>query len=170
MARGIKGGTTKSWLCFLSLALVVAAAGVSLPLAAHGGSFIDKDTFYYLNVSYFRGGFLSDSKLIVKINNRRVNFFGDEYSRIMRYGGTDSAIVNDLLVKGKNTISVEIERVKGAGAPDKEPCEFGLVLELKKKGEMVDTGKSVSPIFRVEKKLEDHTFKQPVIAQGEFVI
>jgi hypothetical protein len=166
----MNNGASRSWFCFLSIALIVVAAGVALPLAAHGGSFIDKNTFCYVNVSYFRGGFLSDSKLIVKINNHKVNFFGDEYSKIMRYGGTDSAIVNDLLTKGKNTITVEIERVSGAGASDKEPCEFGLVLELKKKGEMVDTGKSVSPIFRVDKKLEQHNFKHPVIAQGEFVI
>lgn len=66
------------------------------------------------------------------------------------------AIVKDLLAKERNTIAVEIERVKGTSGADKEPCIFHVVLELKKKkkGEVVDTGSSVSPLFEVEKDLK----------------
>jgi hypothetical protein len=170
MTTGIQEKVRKAWLGCLVLVLVTGVIASSNPPDAFGAGFIDKDTFYYLNISYFRGGFLSDSRLIVTINKRKVDFFGEEYSKIMQYGGTDSSIVNNLLVKGKNTISVEIERVKGAGAADKEPCTFHLVLERKKKGEIVDTGKSVSPIFEVNKELTEGDVKKPLIAQGEFVL
>lgn len=160
----------KAFLGFFVLTVLAAGFAVFVASHARAGSFIDKDTFYYLNVSYFRGGFLSDERLIVKINDHKVNFFGDDYSKIMRYGGTDTAIVNGLLKKGKNTITVEIQKAKGASGSVKEACEFGLVLELKKKGEIVDTGKSASPIFQVEKKLEPSTFNRLLIAQGEFII
>lgn len=170
MFESIEGSLTKLLLGVLLILGIGALVVVSNPPGAFGGSFIDKETFYYLNISYFRGGFLSDSRLIVKINNRKVNFFGDDYSKISRYGGTDTSIVNDLLIKGKNTITVEIERIRGTGASNNEACEFGLVLELKKKGQIVDTRKSDSPIFQVEKKLEPNNFKERLVAQGEFTI
>lgn len=164
------GVITKGMCRFLTVVMAASTFLVSNPPAWSGSSFIDKDTFYYLNISYFCGGFLSDSRLIVKINNRKVNFFGDEYSNISRFGGTDTSIVNDLLVKGKNSITVEIQRVKGRGSPNDEACEFGLVLELKKKGDIVDSGRSDSALFQVQKRLDQNSFKHPLILQGEFVL
>ena len=97
--------------------------------------------FYALNLAYGQGGHLGGAKVIITINGHRPKFFGENYSTVSAFSGTDMSYINDFVKEGQNTITLEIIPSENVSDEKKtEPFIFHLSIEKVKKGEMVDTG------------------------------
>lgn len=135
------------------------------------GSFIDKDTFYYLNISFDQGGFLHNSKLIVSVNQNPVEFFNKKFRIIPPFSSTIMAIINDLLVQGNNNLKIEIEKLAGVEvSAEDEPCKFFLNIQKKQEGEIVDSKETESSLMNLELKIEENQFNETRVFEGSFDI
>jgi len=135
------------------------------------GSFIDKDTFYYLNISFDQGGFLHNSKLIVRVNQEPVEFFGKKFRIIPPFSSTTMAIINDQLVQGNNHLKIEIEKLAGVEVTaENEPCKFSLNIQKKQEGEIVDSKDTGSSLMNLDMEIHENQFNEAGVFEGNFDI
>jgi len=135
------------------------------------GSFIDKDTFYHLNISFDQGGFLHNSKLIVSVNQKPVEFFGNKFMKIPPFSSTTMAIINDQLVQGSNNIKIEVEKLADVEvSAENEPCKFSLNIQKKLEGEIVDTKETESSLMNQDIQIQEDQFNESSIFEGSFDI
>lgn len=129
--------------------------------------------YCYLILNYTQGGFLGDGMITVKVNDKTVEFFGRDYASISPFTGTTQTIINDLISKGTNSLTLEITQpasVAGDVARQSLICE--LIIKNVAEGQILDTHGEEPGLLRLNIEISPDEFPAapPLVKKTSFEI